>query len=512
MAASSTMRYIMAIETLWTPRLLVASSLLLIVCSGVIGLPRRLLFSPLAKIPGPKIAAVTWFWLWYWDIQEESAPVVRELHKQLGPIVRIGPNEVSINDVEVHNNVLYKQRTKFMKHPGFYDVFANETHSVFSTSSGAYHSQLRRLQSNSFARNQILAYEPHVWKNIKILSSTIAECYCDSEVLDLTFAFRSFALDVITTFSYGESFNALRAPQFKEPLLESIDFLVPSNTYFMLSPKLQSIVVPVVGLLPTKVFRAVAQMRVRVVAGIQKMMAKKENFDSLGFTPTLAGEIQAGRRSGIEVNDARLISDGIGSIFAGTDTTGITLAVGAWAIFSRGEIRQRLHADLKEIWPNLDTHPSLPQLEGLQYLRACVREALRLATPIQSRFPRVVPAEGWSYGGYDLPTGVAVSSSSYLMHNEELVFPNPEIFDPNRWLTEDAELLALREKYFAPFSLGVRQCIGLNLALSEVYIGLAEIVRNFTTTEVVTKNLKKIGTFAVTIPGGLKVKVRKITE
>ncbi|PVH67742.1 hypothetical protein DL98DRAFT_267204, partial [Cadophora sp. DSE1049] len=68
------------------------------------------------------------------------------------------------------------------------------------------------------------------------------------------------------------------------------------------------------------------------------------------------------------------------------------------------------------------------------------------------------------------------------MHNEELVLPNPEKFDSNIWLTKVADLLVLREKYFARFSLGVRQCIGLNLALSELYIGLAEIVHNFTTT------------------------------
>ncbi|CZR56535.1 uncharacterized protein PAC_06424 [Phialocephala subalpina] len=487
-------------ETLWTPRLLVTSSLLLIFCVVATGITRRLLFSALAKIPGPKLAAVTWFWLWYWDIREDS------------PIVRIGPNEVSINDVEVHNNVLYKQRTKFMKYPGYYDAFANETHNVFSTSNQAQHAQLRRLISNSFARNQVLSYEPRLWEKVKLLSTIIAEQYHDGQALDLVFAFRCLTLDVITTFAYGETFNALNSTGFREPLLEAFDFFVPANTYFMLSPKFQAMLAPKLAHLPTKTFKAFGQMRVAVVSGIQKMKARKENFSSLGFTPVLSGEIEAGRRSGVEVTDSRLISDGIGSILAGTDTTGISLAVGAWAIYSREEIRQRLHADLKEIWQDLDSHPPLTQLEALPYLRACVLEALRLSTPIQSRFPRVVPAEGWSYGGYHLPAGTTVSSSSYLMHNEELVFPNPQVFDPNRWLTEDAELLALRKKYWAPFSLGIRQCIGLNIAMAEVYIGLAEIFRNFTATEVITKEFRAIGMFTVTIPGGLKVKVRKITE
>lgn len=60
----------------------------------------RLFFHPLAKVPGPRLAAVTS--LWYASQVSKSRMFLqsRELHDKYGPAVRIGPNEVQFDSRE----------------------------------------------------------------------------------------------------------------------------------------------------------------------------------------------------------------------------------------------------------------------------------------------------------------------------------------------------------------------------------------------------------------------------
>jgi hypothetical protein len=89
--------------------------------------------SPLRAIPGPRSNAASFFWLWLWDVKGTAVSNVKRLHVDygerhgcwlkarsdhlivLGSIVRIAPNEISIDDHDVHNGVLYSSATKFMK-------------------------------------------------------------------------------------------------------------------------------------------------------------------------------------------------------------------------------------------------------------------------------------------------------------------------------------------------------------------------------------------------------------
>lgn len=55
----------------------------------------RLFVSPLSRIPGPKLAAITSWWILYYDHRCQRTEIVTSLHAIYGPVVRIAPNEVS---------------------------------------------------------------------------------------------------------------------------------------------------------------------------------------------------------------------------------------------------------------------------------------------------------------------------------------------------------------------------------------------------------------------------------
>jgi cytochrome P450 len=84
----------------------------------------------------------------------------------------------------------------------------------------------------------------------------------------------------------------------------------------------------------------------RVLTGLQFLQNSKDRASG-GFLPLLASETESGARNNMPVTEAQLITDGMGSILAGTDTTGFTLAVATWAIFSDEAVYSRHHTELR---------------------------------------------------------------------------------------------------------------------------------------------------------------------
>ena len=82
-----------------------------------------------------------------------------------------------------------------------------------------------------------------------------------------------------------------------------------------------------------------------------------------------------------------------------------------------------------------------------------------MAIGAMNRTPRVSPDVELQFQKWIIPKGVPVSMSSYWMHNDSSVFPEPEKFKPERWLC-DLERLKIMNNYFVPFARGSRNCLG----------------------------------------------------
>ena len=81
----------------------------------------RLFFSPLSKIPGPKLTAVSQLWLMYHEFKGDRTIQIDKLHSQYGPVVRVSPSEVSFNNHESLRDI-YGIKSTFSK-SSFYDLF-----------------------------------------------------------------------------------------------------------------------------------------------------------------------------------------------------------------------------------------------------------------------------------------------------------------------------------------------------------------------------------------------------
>lgn len=81
------------------------------------------------------------------------------------------------------------------------------------------------------------------------------------------------------------------------------------------------------------------------------------------------------------------------------------------------------------------------------------------------------------YGQYTIPPGTVVGMSNSDVLSDPSIFPNPEQFVPERWLdaTNRSNLL----RYQVPFLRGSRNCVGQNLAMAEMVLGLGNLVRRY---------------------------------
>jgi cytochrome P450 len=105
----------------------------------------------------------------------------------------------------------------------------------------------------------------------------------------------------------------------------------------------------------------------------------------------------------------------------------------------------------------------------LEYLDAVLKESARL-TPVATNVIRRLRVP-MRIGGLDLPAGVSVSACIYATHHRPDLWPDPERFDPARFLGTRPS----PNTHF-PFGGGVRRCLGAAFATYEQKIVLATVL------------------------------------
>ena len=129
---------------------------------------------------------------------------------------------------------------------------------------------------------------------------------------------------------------------------------------------------------------------------------------------------------------------------------------------------------------DVDILPSYHELNQLSYFSAVILEGFRISHGVISRLTRVAPDDVLQVGGYTISAGTPVSMSSWLVHLNPELFPQPDMFRPERWLEPGANGL---KKYLVNFTRGSRACLGKELARTEIVYTLALAVRRWVRDE-----------------------------
>lgn len=135
-----------------------------------------------------------------------------------------------------------------------------------------------------------------------------------------------------------------------------------------------------------------------------------------------------------------------------------------------------LRAEIDDALDEEDVVAPYDKVRHLPYLRACIDESMRILPPTSFGLPRRTPHEGALIGDDFVAGETSVSMSSYVVHRDEKVFPEPEKYRPERWLEEGGKDL---QTSFVTFSAGARGCIGRNISYLEQTVLLASMVHRY---------------------------------
>jgi cytochrome P450 len=168
------------------------------------------------------------------------------------------------------------------------------------------------------------------------------------------------------------------------------------------------------------------------------------------------------------------IRDEVATLFvAGHDTTSAALAWFWYALSQNPEVERRV---LQEI-DNLGDRPiGFEDFPRLKYLERVVKEAMRMYPATGFLFTREA-IEDVELGGYTLKRGSWVFISPYVVQRNPLYFPNPEVFDPDRFAPE--RIQQIPPYAYIPFGGGQRICIGNSLATMEIVLLGATILQKY---------------------------------
>ena len=129
-------------------------------------------FSPLAQFPGPFLASLTKLWLVYKIRQGQYHRLIQTLHAQYGPVVRIGPDELSIADPEAVKQI-YSGGSRFQKSYWYSVIQGKRKFDLFAGRDEKIHGHHRKMVARAFALDTLRDLEPYVDKCIGVLMEKV---------------------------------------------------------------------------------------------------------------------------------------------------------------------------------------------------------------------------------------------------------------------------------------------------------------------------------------------------
>ncbi|HZP10751.1 cytochrome P450 [Methyloceanibacter sp.] len=192
-------------------------------------------------------------------------------------------------------------------------------------------------------------------------------------------------------------------------------------------------------------------------------------------------------------------------LWAGTETTALTLAWSLYLLSMHPEALERIRAEARAVCGERD--PEWNEVQHLTYTRMVIQETMRLFPPIWALI-RIAAGDD-EIGGRQIKAGDKVVILAYVMHHSPNFWEEPEKFEPERFAPERAKK---RTKYtYLPFAAGKRSCIGGALSQIENTLALVQLLRRFTPEYVGPVPAKIHATVTLCPKGGLPFRIHPLS-
>ena len=399
---------------------------------------------------------------------------------RLGPVRYLGVNDpelirqVLVDDARGYKKGLVLERTRAVLGEGLL------------TSEGELHRRHARLAAPAFGRRRVAGYHAAM----RELSEETSAGWRDGAELDVHVEMTRLTLRIVVRTLFGSGLDPAEADRVGRSLtglLEHFDWLV---THPLGTLRLR---------IPTPRIRRFRAARASIDDTVRRLIVQGAAADAPG-DDLLSALVTARDDAGRGIDPVRLRDEIVTLLLAGHETTSNWLTFGWLVLAEHPEVEARLHAELDEVLGGAPIEPG--DAERLPYLRAVLEETLRLYPPAWGVGRRAL--ERRSLGGYDVPARAVLGLSQFAVHRDARFWPDPERFDPERWLGPAAARVP-RGAFF-PFGDGPRRCIGEHFARAEATVVLATLARSWSLRRVSTEPVQLEAKVTLRPRGGLRMR------
>jgi cytochrome P450 len=194
----------------------------------IVGAAYRLLYSPIARYPGPRLAALTFGYEFYYDVvcRGRYSWKIQELHQLYGPIVRINPQELHVADPAFYDSVYVGPARRTAKWEYSARMFGTTTAAV-GTTGHELHRIRRGALNGFFSKRAVANLVPTIQELIDHGCDLLRRTGAEGRVLNLRDFFAAFSADVIGQVAFGSNYGLLDKKDF-EPGWQKLMMVRPS--------------------------------------------------------------------------------------------------------------------------------------------------------------------------------------------------------------------------------------------------------------------------------------------
>lgn len=431
----------------------------------------RIYLHPLAKYPGPLLAKITDLYQTYHALKGDRHLEFCRIHEKYGPIVRFGPNSLSFNSNTALKEIYgFKSNVRKAK---FYEAFwaTKDSFSTHSAIDKSVHARKRRVLSQAFSDAAIKSMENHILAHVRQFCQNLAglttfgsvpneENKGYGEAVEISDQANYLTFDIMGDLCFGKAFGMLERPDNRF----AIDMIgkaahrhlicgtyLPIHEYHLDKLFFRKIAAGRARYMQYSKGQAAERMKMGLDVDRKDffyyLLKAKDPETGAGFsTPELWGE-------------SNLL------IIAGSDTTSTALAATVFYLVHSPAEMKKLADEVRSAFNDVEDIRMGTTLSSLQYLRACIDEAMRLSPSVGGLLPREVLVGGMEIDGNHIPAGTVVGVPHYTVQHNADYHPQPFDFKPERWIAGSltsvtTDSVALAQSAFCPFSVGPRGCIG----------------------------------------------------
>ena len=334
----------------------------------------------------------------------------------------------------------------------------------------------RKMVMQAFAPHAVKAYFPTLVQVARRLQGRWEQAAAAQRGIDLGAELRLYTVDIVAGLAFGSDVNTIETGD--NAIQRDLDQILPAVARRSLAPfpYWRYVKLP----RDRELDRCVARTRQAVDHLLVQARGRMRDYPQRAERPgnMLEAMLAAAAHPDSGVSERDVAGNVLTMLLAGEDTTSNSLAWLIWLLHRHPAALQRAREEILRIAPDIASL-SIEQVDQLDFVDACVHEALRLKPPAA-----YIPLEALTdtvVGDVQIAPRTIVWCVMRSSSLDDSCFANAAQFDPARWLTD-----AVNKKAAMPFGAGPRTCPGRYLALLEIKVAIAMLLARFEIVSVAT--------------------------